>query len=240
MALLEKVLSRKLYLPAVKAGDPNPPKIVAVDLQPMAPVEGVIQIQGDITSEVTSRQVISHFQGQLADLVVCDGAPDVTGLHDLDEYVQAQLILAAMTVVTHVLAPGGSFVAKIFRGKDVSLLYSQLKLFFPDVSCAKPRSSRNSSIEAFVVCRSYCPPPAFNPSHLQALLSGPVLTYESLDPAHRVLVPFMACGDLSGWDADQNYDLDPDTYTPLDPVQPPTAPAYKTAIDLVKRQSQKS
>lgn len=33
-------------------------------------------------------QVISHFEGHPADLVVCDGAPDVTGLHDLDEYVQ--------------------------------------------------------------------------------------------------------------------------------------------------------
>ena len=52
------------------------PKIVAVDLQPMAPIEGVTQIQGDITSGVTARQVISHFQGEKADLVVSDGAPD--------------------------------------------------------------------------------------------------------------------------------------------------------------------
>jgi 23S rRNA U2552 (ribose-2'-O)-methylase RlmE/FtsJ len=44
----------------------------------------------------------------------------------MDEYVQAQLILAALTIVTHVLRPGGTFVAKIFRGKDVSLLYSQV------------------------------------------------------------------------------------------------------------------
>ena len=26
--------------------------------------------------------------------MVCDGAPDVTGLHDLDEYIQGQLLLA--------------------------------------------------------------------------------------------------------------------------------------------------
>ena len=52
------------------------PKIVAVDLQPMAPIEGVTQLQGDITSQATARQVISHFHGCHADLVVCDGAPD--------------------------------------------------------------------------------------------------------------------------------------------------------------------
>ncbi len=50
----------------------------------------------------------------------------VTGLHDMDEFVQAQLILAALTIVTHVLKPGGTFVAKVFRGKDIGLLYSQV------------------------------------------------------------------------------------------------------------------
>ena len=70
----------------------------------------------------------------------------VTGLHDLDEYVQAQLLLAALNITTHVLAEGGTFVAKIFRGKDVTLLYAQLKIFFSHVSVTKPRSSRNSSI----------------------------------------------------------------------------------------------
>jgi 23S rRNA U2552 (ribose-2'-O)-methylase RlmE/FtsJ len=83
----------------------------------MAPIEGVTQLQGDITSEVTSSAVIQQFEGHHADLIVCDGAPDVTGLHDLDQYVQLQLILAALTVVTHVLKPGGSLVAKIFRGE---------------------------------------------------------------------------------------------------------------------------
>lgn len=60
---------------------PEVPKIVAVDLQPMAPIEGVIQLQGDITSQATARQVISHFDGGAADLVVCDGAPDGTLPH---------------------------------------------------------------------------------------------------------------------------------------------------------------
>ena len=50
----------------------------------------------------------------------------VTGLHDMDEYVQSQLILAALVIVTRVLRPGGTFVAKVFRGKDISLLYAQV------------------------------------------------------------------------------------------------------------------
>ena len=100
-----QVLSRRLYLPAAQrlaaqppstgAADTAPqsdvndvpadlidtsalPRIVAIDLQPMAPIEGVIQLQGDITSERTAAEVIAHFDGTLADLVVCDGAPDGT------------------------------------------------------------------------------------------------------------------------------------------------------------------
>uniref|UniRef100_A0A8C3N7P8 Ribosomal RNA methyltransferase FtsJ domain-containing protein n=1 Tax=Geospiza parvula TaxID=87175 RepID=A0A8C3N7P8_GEOPR len=143
-------------------------QVVAVDLQAMAPLPGVLQIQGDITKASTAQEIRRHLEGHPADLVVCDGAPDVTGLHDLDEYIQAQLL--PLNITTHVLKKGGTFVAKIFRGKDVTLLYSQLRLFFPDVTCAKPRSSRNSSIEAFVVCRGYSPPEGFVPSMENPLL----------------------------------------------------------------------
>lgn len=121
-------------------------KIVAVDLQAMAPLPGVISIQGDITKLSTAEEIVHHFEGELADLVVCDGAPDVTGLHDMDEYIQAQLLLAALNITTHVLRPGGTFIAKIFRGRDITLLYAQMKLFFKFVTCCKPRSSRTSSI----------------------------------------------------------------------------------------------
>ncbi|CAG8492442.1 7350_t:CDS:2 [Acaulospora colombiana] len=137
-----QVLKKKLD----SSNGETPPKIVAVDLQAMAPLEGVIHIQGDITKLSTAEQIISYFEGELADLVVCDGAPDVTGLHDMDEYIQAQLLLSALNIMTNILRPGGTFIAKIFRGKDVTLLYAQLKIFFPNVTCSKPKSSRNSSI----------------------------------------------------------------------------------------------
>lgn len=187
---------------AGEGAEHTPAKIVAVDLQEMAPIDGVVLIQGwwhrcrsqaaadvwwhlslvlpgDITSQATAERIISYFEGERADIVICDGAPDVTGLHDIDEcvvvylpretpashryspvhpdvhrrYVQAQLLLAALNITTHVLRPSGSFVAKIFRGKDTSLLYSQLRVFFDRVTISKPKSSRNSSIEAFVVCQ---------------------------------------------------------------------------------------
>ncbi|QDZ18429.1 tRNA (cytidine(32)/guanosine(34)-2'-O)-methyltransferase [Chloropicon primus] len=214
------------------------PVIVAVDLQPMAPVEGVVQIQGDITSTETATEVIRHFEGEKADLVVSDGAPDVTGLHDLDEFVQSQLILAALTIVTHVLKEGGTFIAKVFRGKNVQLLYSQLKMFFPLVTVSKPRSSRNASIEAFVVCQKYSPPAGFEPEMLRRVLEGEI-TSKDLDSwsdatKPKVIVPFVACGDLQGWDPDAVV-LGGQSEASLAPVQPPIAPPYKRALELIKR-----
>ncbi|CAH2048655.1 unnamed protein product, partial [Iphiclides podalirius] len=44
----------------------------------MAALPGVKQIQGDITKLSTAHEIIREFEGSQADLVVCDGAPDVT------------------------------------------------------------------------------------------------------------------------------------------------------------------
>uniref|UniRef100_A0A8C8VVM2 Putative tRNA (cytidine(32)/guanosine(34)-2'-O)-methyltransferase n=1 Tax=Peromyscus maniculatus bairdii TaxID=230844 RepID=A0A8C8VVM2_PERMB len=189
-----------------KVGGPSSGQVVAVDLQAMAPLAGVIQIQGDITQLSTAKEIIQHFEGCPADLVVCDGAPDVTGLHDVDEYMQAQLLLAALNIAAHVLKLGGCFVTKIFRGRDVSLLYSQLRVFFSSVLCAKPKSSRNSSMEAFAVCQGYDPPEGFIPDLTRPLLDHSY-DFNQLDGPTRIIVPFVTCGDLSAYDSDRSYPL---------------------------------
>lgn len=222
---------------ASESADSGPPaKIVAIDLQAMAPLPGVIQMQGDITKESTANDIVKHFEGGMADLVVCDGAPDVTGLHDIDEYIQAQLLLAALNITTHVLRPGGTFVAKIFRGKDVTLLYSQLRVFFPRVTCAKPRSSRNSSIEAFVVCQGYAPPVGYIPTMANPLLDQNYDDdFNSLVGVNRVIVPFLACGDLSAYDADMTYPAAAKAKegdATKRPTQPPINPPYKQFMDM--------
>lgn len=53
------------------------------------------------------------------------------------------------------LKEGGCFVAKVFRGKDIALLFKQFKRVFESVYCAKPRCCRNSSIESFMVAKGF-------------------------------------------------------------------------------------
>ncbi|EED23421.1 tRNA methyltransferase, putative [Talaromyces stipitatus ATCC 10500] len=285
-------------------------KIVAIDLQPMAPLEGITMMKADIThpstiplllraldpeyyeegsekrdtpqSNTTTSTKLPSRHPHPVDLVISDGAPDVTGLHDLDIYIQSQLLYAALNLTIGVLRPGGKFVAKIFRGRDVDLLYAQLRTVFEKVSVAKPRSSRASSLEAFVVCEGFMPPEDFDSTHalqnpmfggaavsketnedgtvgydipdddekpqqsriaqyVPATANGDALDQLTLaeqlshPPPHesRWIPPFIACGDLSAWDADASYAL-PEGYVSLDPVQPPTAPPYKRALEMRK------
>lgn len=183
-------------------------RIISIDLQEMAPIPGVRILQADITQQSTIDAIHTFFNDKKVDIVVSDGAPDVTGLHDIDEYVQAQLILAALNVALKVLKPNGSFVAKVFRQKDTDLLYSQLQLLFDSVSIVKPRSSRNSSIEAFAVCKSFNPVRGFNCTNVSTAFS--IADLQNMNPVERVAVPFISAGDLSGLDADMSYSLDTD------------------------------
>ncbi|EEP76409.1 tRNA (uridine-2'-O-)-methyltransferase TRM7 [Uncinocarpus reesii 1704] len=229
----------------------------------MAPLEGIATLKADIThpstiplllkaldpdlydetdSENTNTPSPSKPHSHPVDLVLSDGAPDVTGLHDLDIYIQSQLLYAALNLAIGVLRPGGKFVAKIFRGRDVDLIYAQLKTVFERVSVAKPRSSRASSLEAFVVCEGFMPPvdcngqsrSGFDNPIFGGAKSGVSPTVETTETDNmRWIPPFIACGDLSAWDADASYELPPD-HVSLDPVQPPTAPPYKRALELKK------
>jgi hypothetical protein len=50
---------------------------------------------------------------------------------------------------------GGTFVAKIFRGIETQTIYDRLCHRFNAVYCSKPKTSRNSSIEGFIVARGF-------------------------------------------------------------------------------------
>ncbi|KAH8347479.1 hypothetical protein KR059_011422 [Drosophila kikkawai] len=197
-----QVLSRKLYDPCQTDDEKAAVKIIAVDLQAMAPIRGVIQLQGDITKQSTAEAIIGHFGGnneEKAQLVVCDGAPDVTGVHEMDEYMQHQLLVAALSIATCVLETGGTFVAKIFKGNATWLLSSQMQIFFKKFDIYKPPSSRPSSIEAFVVCSEFCLPAGYIPQVINTARDDiRVLAQKTGSDVNRRLVPFIACGDLGG------------------------------------------
>lgn len=106
----------------------------------MAPIRDCTTLQADITLPPTIPLILSHLSSpgaaqviRKADLVICDGSPDITGVHDLDAYLHSQLLLAAITLTLTILRRGGTAVYKIFlspmdpRGE---MLKSQLGMLF--------------------------------------------------------------------------------------------------------------
>ena len=221
--------------------------IVAVDLWPMEPLAGVHRIQGDITSLDTAKSIIQHFRGKRSDLVVCDGAPDVIGLHSFDEYCQSQLLLSAINITTHVLSVGGTFVAKIFRGRDVGLIYTQLQLLFESVICAKPTASRNASIESFVVCRGFGYGKLPAGQCLDLALEGGwdelcggvgglrLVPGEDIIPT---IVPFVSCSKLQDCSMPSGVDfMDSDKSYPVEEAKEPLAPPIRPPYEAAKKRS---
>jgi tRNA (cytidine32/guanosine34-2'-O)-methyltransferase len=118
-------------------------------------------------------------------------------------------------------------------------LHSQLAIFFEKVSIAKPASSRNSSIEAFVVCQNYQPPDGYVAQKINPMIDDvEIIANESRSEVNRKIIPFVVCGDLRGYDSDMSYPLD-ENYEHKEVVQKPTAPPYKEVLERLSQVSLK-
>lgn len=130
-------------------------KICSVDLQAIVPIEGVFTIQGDITKQSTLEKIMAYFNKEKLDLIVMDGAPDVTGILEVDINMQTQLISCSLIMCMKLLVKGGKFVAKVFKSEDHDFYYDKAKSLFQFVTFYKPSSSRLTSHETFLVCEGF-------------------------------------------------------------------------------------
>ena len=89
------------------------------------------------------------------DVVLSDMAPDTSGVRSLDQARSEALFERALEIATSVLAPGGNFVGKLFQGPDFKKLIEQVRGRFEQAKSAKPASSRQISIEQYVVGKGF-------------------------------------------------------------------------------------
>ena len=141
---------RKLSPLGAAAGDLNG-TILAVDLLPMEPVEGVHFIQGDFTEADVLAQLLPLVGDRPVDVVVSDMAPNLSGIDSVDAARIAHLIELAVEFAQMHLKPQGALVVKVFHGSGYSQLVKLFKDSFKVVKPIKPKASRDKSSEQFLV-----------------------------------------------------------------------------------------
>lgn len=127
--------------------------IVALDLLPMEPVEGVEFVLGDFRDEATSAALDAALRGRPVDLVVSDMAPNLSGIASADAARVAHLVELAIDFAQRHLKADGALVCKVFHGSGYSQLVEQFKRVFRVVKPIKPKASRDRSAETFLVGR---------------------------------------------------------------------------------------
>jgi 23S rRNA (uridine2552-2'-O)-methyltransferase len=125
--------------------------ILALDLLPMDPVDGVEILLGDFHEEAVAAELSRRLGGRPVDVVVSDMAPNLSGIESSDSARVAHLVELAMDFAGLHLKPGGTLVCKAFHGSGYSQIVEQMKRRFRIVKPIKPKASRDKSAETFLV-----------------------------------------------------------------------------------------
>lgn len=126
--------------------------IVALDVLPMEPIEGVAFIQGDFRDEPVMLQLEQALGGKPLDLVVSDMAPNLSGVAAADSARIEHLVeLAVDFSLRHLARRHGALVCKVFHGSGYSQWVKLFKNSFRVVKPVKPKASRDRSAETFLL-----------------------------------------------------------------------------------------
>ncbi|HHY49014.1 MAG TPA: RlmE family RNA methyltransferase [Alphaproteobacteria bacterium] len=131
------------------------PLVVAIDYLDMEPIAGVRFLKHDFTDADAPALLVEALGGRKADLVLSDMAAPTTGHKRTDHLRIVHLVELAADFAIQVLAPGGTFVAKVFQGGTEHELLAMLKRHFATTQHAKPRASRAESAETYLVAQGF-------------------------------------------------------------------------------------
>lgn len=131
-------------------------RVVAIDVLPMDAIAGVDFAQLDFLSADAPKKLQALLGGP-ADVVLSDMAANATGHAKTDHLKIMGLVEAAADFAREVLAPGGTFLAKVLQGGTEAALLTALKRDFKSVKHVKPAASRSDSAELYLLATGYRP-----------------------------------------------------------------------------------
>lgn len=126
-------------------------RVMGIDTSHTEEVPGARTVRLDVSGDGVAGEVLGYF-GKRVDAVVCDLSPQVSGNWSVDHARQVSLNYDASRVMARVLARGGNAVFKVFDGEYSAEFSAHVKRMFSRTRSTKPRASRKTSSETYVVC----------------------------------------------------------------------------------------
>jgi len=126
-------------------------RVVAIDLLPMAPVAGATAVQADIARLRDAADLEKAGVEGPFDLVICDMAPNITGVREVDDRNFVGLVEAAARIHLCALRPGGRAVTKFFQGEALDEALAIQRDTFAKVGVVRPEATKKPSRELYLI-----------------------------------------------------------------------------------------
>ncbi|AFP84882.1 23S rRNA methylase [secondary endosymbiont of Ctenarytaina eucalypti] len=125
--------------------------IIACDILPIAPIPGVEVVSGDFRSPLVLQALIERVGERKVEVVLSDMSPNMSGKPLVDIPASMYLVELALDMCRDVLAPGGSFLVKVFQGEGFDSYLQEIRSLFAKVKIRKPDASRGRAREVYIV-----------------------------------------------------------------------------------------
>ena len=132
-------------------------RVVGVDLaliDPPIPFETVIAFQADLAEPTVAERILAALGG-LADVILSDAAPKLTGIRATDRAHEEALLEAIEALVPALLRPGGSLVAKLLEGPEAQVIVKRLRKRFGSARITTSEATRKGSSEKYLIARDF-------------------------------------------------------------------------------------
>jgi 23S rRNA (uridine2552-2'-O)-methyltransferase len=128
-------------------------RVIALDLLPIEPIDGVEFIQGDFADEANVKILLTQLSDTQVDWVISDIAPNMSGNPSIDIPRSMYLCELALDFALSVIKDGGGFFIKVFQGEGFDPLLLKIRQHFKSVVIRKPKASRDRSREVYILAR---------------------------------------------------------------------------------------
>jgi 23S rRNA (uridine2552-2'-O)-methyltransferase len=131
-------------------------RVVGVDraeVDPEISLPQVDAIVGDLEAEDIVERLRESLGRDLADVILSDAAPKLTGIRETDRANEERLLEAIEGLIPKLLKVGGSLLLKILEGPEAQTVDRRMRALFEQARTVKLESTRKGSTERYLIAR---------------------------------------------------------------------------------------